>query len=219
MMNERLDQLVISIFLAPIQLGLYVTAVTMTSLTNLIGQSVATAAFPVVARTADESARRDSVRNFVRLALAGSIAVSVPLLIVAPQLIRFFFKDPYVDAANVARVLIVAAVVLSTNRVLGASLRALGRPLDAGVPEFLALAVTVGGLALLLPLFGIMGAAVVSLLAYGASTGWMLLRVAKALDVPVLSILFVDPRDVRRLVRVASPGRARVEHAVEVAES
>jgi hypothetical protein len=47
----------------------------------------------------------------------------------------------------------------------------------------------------------------------------MLLRVAKALDVPVLSILFVDPRDVRRLVRVASPGRARVEHAVEVAES
>jgi O-antigen/teichoic acid export membrane protein len=135
MMNERLDQLVISVFLAPIQLGLYVTAVTMTSLTNLVGQSVATAAFPVVARMDDDEARRARVRNFVRLALVGSVVVSVPLIVVAPELIRFFFKDPYMDAANVARVLIVAAVVLSTNRVLGASLRALGRPLDAGVPE------------------------------------------------------------------------------------
>jgi len=119
----------------------------------------------------------------------------------------------------VARVLIVAAVVLSMNRVLGASLRALGRPLDAGVPEFLALAVTAGGLALLLPPFGIMGAAIVSLLAYGASTGWMLLRVARALDVPVFSVVLVDASDLRRLRRIASPGRARIDHAAEVAES
>ena len=218
MMNERLDQLIISIFLAPIQLGLYVTAVTMTSLTNLIGQSVATAAFPVVARLDADTARRDSVRNFVRLALLGSVAVSVPLIIVTPQLVHFFFKDAYLDAVNVARVLMVAAVVLSVNRVRGACLRALGRPLDAGIPEFLALAVTVGGLVVLLPALGIMGAGIVSLLAYAVSTGWMLRRVAKALDVPVVSILFVDRADVRRLAHVVWPAQRRVEPVVKVGE-
>jgi O-antigen/teichoic acid export membrane protein len=218
MMNERLDQLVISIFLAPVQLGLYVTAVTMTSLTNLIGHSVATAAFPVVARMSDGDERRERVRHLVQLAFAGSIAVSVPLMIVTPQLIHVFFKDPYLDAAGVARVLMLAAVVLSVNRALGACLRALGRPLDAGIPELLALAVTVIGLLALLPVLGIMGAGVVSLLAYGVSTGWMLHRVARELDASVLSLLLVDRADVRRLGQALLPAWRRAARIVEASE-
>ncbi|TAK59342.1 MAG: hypothetical protein EPO22_10340, partial [Dehalococcoidia bacterium] len=218
MMNERLDQLVISIFLAPIQLGLYVTAVTMTSLTNLIGQSVATAAFPVVARMDGGDERRERVRHLVQLALAGSIAVSVPLIIVTPQLIHVFFKDPYLDAVDVARVLMVAAVVLSVNRVLGACLRALGRPLDAGIPEFLALGVTAVGLIALLPALGIMGAGIVSLLAYGVSTGWMLRRLARELDTSIASLLLVDRADVRRLMEMLQPARRRAPRIVEASE-
>ncbi len=218
MMNERLDQLVISIFLAPIQLGLYVTAVTMTSLTNLVGQSVATAAFPVVARMEADDARRDRVRHFVRLALAGSIAVSLPLIVVTPQLIHFFFKDAYLDAVGVARVLMIAAVVLSVNRVLGAALRALGRPLDAGIPEFLALGVTAVGLIVLLPLLGIMGAGIVSLLAYVVSTAWMLRRVARELGVPVASLVFIDRGDLHRLGQIAWPARRRAARVAEVSE-
>ncbi len=218
MMNERLDQLVISIFMAPIQLGLYVTAVTMTSLTNLVGQSVATAAFPVVARMEGGDERRERVRHLVQLALAGSIAASVPLIIVTPQLIHVFFKDPYLDATGVARVLMVAAVVLSVNRVLGACLRALGRPLDAGVPEFLALGVTAVGLVVLLPMLGIMGAGVVSLVAYLVSTGWMLRRVARELDTSIASLLFVDRADARRIAQMLTPARWRGARIAEASE-
>jgi O-antigen/teichoic acid export membrane protein len=218
MMNERLDQLVISIFLAPVQLGLYVTAVTMTSLTSLVGSSVATAAFPVVARLDAADQRRDAVRRFVRLTLAVSIAVALPVAVLAPTLIGFFFKAAYLDATGVCRLLMVAAVILSTNRVLGACLKALGRPLDAGLAEFMALGVTAGGLALLLPMLGIMGAAIVSLLAYAVSTGWMLHRVGKALDVSVGSILFIDRRDVRRLIEMVWPAQRRVEQAVKAGE-
>lgn len=218
MMNERLDQLVISIFLAPIQLGLYVTAVSMMSLTNLVGQSVATAAFPVVARMEAGDERRDRVRHLVQLALAGSIATSVPLIIVTPQLIHVFFKDAYLGAADVARVLMVAAVVLSLNRALGACLRGLGRPLDAGIPELLALVVTIVGLAVLLPPLGIMGAGVVSLLAYAVSTGWMLRRVAKVLDMPVWSLVLIDRRDLRSLVQQLWPAQRGAESLTKAGE-
>jgi O-antigen/teichoic acid export membrane protein len=218
MMNERLDQLVISVFLAPVQLGLYVTAVTMTSLTALVGSSVATAAFPVVAQMDAGDRRRDAVRGFVRLALAVSIAVALPVALLAPTLIGFFFKSAYLDATGVCRLLMVAAVILSTNRVLGACLKALGRPLDVGLAEFMALGVTVGGLALLLPVLGIMGAAIVSLLAYTVSTGWMLQRVGKALDASVASILFIDRGDVRRLVHMIWPAQRHVEQAIEGGE-
>jgi hypothetical protein len=63
-----------------------------------------------------------------------------------------------------------------------------------------------------------MGAAIVSLLAYGVSTGWMLQRVGKALDAPVASILFIDRSDVRRLVHMIWPAQRRVEQAIEAGE-
>lgn len=205
MMNERMDQLVISIFLAPARLGLYVTAVTLTSLTSLAGTAVATAAFPVVAKLHDLRARRETVRHYVRVALLVSVAASLPLFVLAPWVIDLFFKDVYSDAANVARVLLIAAVVLSLNRVLGASLKAIGRPLDTGIAEAAALVVTMGGLALLLPLMGIMGAAIVSLAAYSVSTAWLLQRTARALEISAVRLVFGDGRDDARRARRAKP--------------
>lgn len=207
MMNERMDQLVISIFLAPARLGLYVTAVTLTSLTSLAGTAVATAAFPMVAKLHDLRERRDAIRRYVRIVLAVSVAVSLPLIVLAPWIIDIFFKDVYADASNVARVLLVAAIVLSLNRVLGASLKAIGRPLDTGIAEAGALVVTVGGLAVLLPTMGIMGAAVVSLAAYSVSTAWLLQRTARALEISPARLLFGDRSDGVHRAPGARPSR------------
>jgi len=86
-------------------------------------------------------------------------------------------------------VLLLAAVALSTGRVLGALLRAVSRPLDAGIAELVALGATVLGLAVLLPLLGLMGAALTSLAAYLLSTGWMVARLARALRVSPAAFL------------------------------
>jgi len=216
MMNERLDQLVISMFLAPAKLGLYVTAVTMTSLVSLVGSSVSGAAFPVVAKLRTGRPQADAMRRFVRLSLIASAAVALPLIVAAPAVIDVFFKDAYGSAANVSRVLMVAAVVLSTNRALGACLKAMNRPLDAGIGEALALAVTAGGLAALLPLLGIMGAAVVSLAAYVVSTAWMARRAAAAIDSSVWSLLLPGRAEYEWMVRRPWPRPAlRAGDAVE----
>lgn len=201
MMNERLDQLVIAVFLSPIQLGLYAMAVTLTAPAVLIGSSVALAAFPIVAHLESADARRDAVRRFLRLTIAGSVVVVVPMIILTSPMIAFFFKEAYLGAANVTRVLLVAAVALSMNRALAACVKALDRPLDAGFGEFLALGVTVVALALLLPMLGIMGAAVASLLAYAVSTVWMLRRTTRALDMSLASVLLPDGPELRRLAR------------------
>ena len=209
LMNERLDQLVISAFLAPARLGLYVAAVAISSLIHIVGSSVALAAFPVVAKLRDAGARRQAVRRFVQLALICSVAVAIPLMLAVPVLIDVFFKDQYSGAAGVSRVLILAAVVLSTNRAIAACLRAVDRPLDTGIAEVLALAVTVMGLAALLPAMGIMGAALVSLLAYCVSTAWMVRQAGRALDVSPLRLLVPDRSECTELLRRLAPHRAR----------
>ncbi len=207
LLNERLDQLLISVFLAPVQLGLYVIAVTMSSLAGLVGSSVSMVALPAVARLQSGAAQRAAARRFAQLTLGVSVVVTVPMALFAPVLLQLFFGAAYRDAAEVSRVLLVAAVALSTGRVIGTLLRAVGRPLDAGIGEVVALAATVVGLAALLPMLGIMGAAIASLVAYSVSLAWTARRAARALNISTSGLLVPNRDDVDHLIRWISRSR------------
>lgn len=198
LLNERLDQLVISVFLAPAKLGLYVIAVTVTSATTLIGTATAMVVLPVVASLEDPAGRVDAATRYVRRVLLGACCVALPMLAFTPWLIRLVFGEPFIGAVTVTRVLLVASVFLSCNRVIGAVLKAVGRPLDAGVAECLSLAVTAAGLMLLLPRLEVLGAGLTSLLAYCSTTAWMASRAARALRVRPVALL-LPLRSGRRL--------------------
>ncbi len=188
-LNERADQLVISAFFSAASLGLYVVAVTLTSLTTLVGFSFALVALPMVARLETLVERQRLARLIVSSTLVGATVVSVPIFIVEPTLIKLLFGSDFAGAAGVGRVLLVAGIVFALNRVLESVLQAVGRPLESSIGEGVALAVTAGGLAALLPTLGIMGAGVTSLLAYSASSAFMVRRASKALEVPALRLL------------------------------
>ncbi len=187
--NERADQLVISVFFSPVSLGLYVVAVTLTSLTTLVGFSFALVALPMIARLESLAERQRMARLIVAATWLCATAVSIPIFIAEPALIRLLFGEDFADAAGVGRVLLVAGIVFALNRVLEAVLQAVGRPLESSLGEGLALAMTAAGLAVLLPTMGIMGAGVTSLLAYSASSAFMVFRAAKALEMPKLRLL------------------------------
>jgi O-antigen/teichoic acid export membrane protein len=189
LLNERLDQVVISLVLAPTQLGLYVVAVTTTAATGLVGASVAMIATPVIARTDDSDERAAKAARYTKLTLVVSAATAVPLLVAVPRVIQFCFGHEFLGAGHVARLLLLASIVYGASRVLGGTLRALGRPLDAAACDSLALVVTLVGLAALLPTIGILGAGVASLAAYGTALVAMLRRTSKALGVPVSFLL------------------------------
>jgi O-antigen/teichoic acid export membrane protein len=189
LLNERLDQLVISAFLAPSQLGLYVVAVTFTSLSTLLGYSVSSVALPVVAGLEDPAERRAAAARYTRLTLLATGALAIPAALAAPALIDLVFGSDFDGAADVARILVLASALLATGRVLGSILKAVNRPLDAGAAELAGLAVTAVALAALLPAFELTGAAVASALAYLVTTAWLARRTALALGMPVAGLL------------------------------
>jgi O-antigen/teichoic acid export membrane protein len=173
-LNERLDQLVISAFLVPTQLGLYVVAVTLTSVTSLIGTSVSFVALPVISRSTGREALSMYIRRITVITVGLSLAVSVPLIVAAPRLIELFFGRAYLPATNICRVLLGAVVMLSTSRTLAAALKGAGQPLQAGLADGIGLVVTVVALAAFLPTFGLLGAALASVLAYATTLLWMI---------------------------------------------
>jgi O-antigen/teichoic acid export membrane protein len=179
--NVRLDQLAISLLLAPAALGLYVVAWNVTLVTSLIGYSVAYAALPAVAGKATEGERRLAARRYVSGTLAISLTIAIPLFVFASKILSVTFGSEFAGAADVLRILLVASVVLGTNRVLGAILKGANRPLDATIADGAGLVVTLVGLATLLPLLDTMGAALTLLLAYLTSAAFALLRANRAL--------------------------------------
>jgi O-antigen/teichoic acid export membrane protein len=194
LLNERLDQLVISVFLAPAKLGLYVIAVTLTSATTIIGQAAASVVVPMVASLRDPAARIAAATRYASWVLVGAVCVAIPMLVWTSALIRILFGGEFLGAATVTRVLLVASVFFSVNRVVAAILNAVGRPLDAGIAESLSLAITVTGLALLLPRLQLLGAGLTSLLAYCSTTAWMTSRAARALETTPAALLLPTVR-------------------------
>ena len=181
LLNERVDQLVISIVLAPASLGLYVVAWTLTSLSGLIGYSVSLAALPAVAKADTPLDRQAKAHEYVFLTALATTAVVIPLLALTPEILRIVFGPDFVGATDVTRILLIASIALGTGRVLEAALKGVNRPLDAGISEGAGLAVTAVGLALLLPILGLEGAAITSLLAYSTTAVVALRRANRAL--------------------------------------
>jgi enterobacterial common antigen flippase len=181
LLNERVDQLVISIVFAPASLGLYVVAYTMTSLSGLIGYSVALATLPGVAKADTSGERRAKAHEYVFLTTLSTAAVVIPLLLLAPVILRVVFGPDFVAATGVTRILLVASIALGTSRVLEAALKGVNRPLDASIAEGVGLVVTAVGLAALLPVLDLKGAAITSLLAYSTVAVVALRRANRAL--------------------------------------
>ena len=179
--NVRLDQLAISLILVPHALGLYVVAWNVTLVTSLIGYSVVYPALPAIAAEPSRDEQRLAARRYVSGTLVVSTAVAIPLLVFAPTILRIAFGGEFAGAAEVTRILLVASVVLGTSRVLGAVLKGANRPLDATIAEGAAIAVTLVGLATLLPALGTTGAALTLLLAYSTSAIFALNRANRAL--------------------------------------
>jgi O-antigen/teichoic acid export membrane protein len=199
-LNQRLDQLVISIFLTARELGIYVVAVTFTLFTSLLGASVMVAALPNIARLETTAEKAALGRRFVSLTLLASIVASLPIIVLAPWLIKLFFGHAFAVGANITRVTAIASISFATTRVLEGVLRGLGRPLTAGTAEFVALGGTFAGLAALLPTLGLIGAAWATLVSYSISGLWMAWRIRVITGMPIRK-LFVPDREALVMLR------------------
>jgi O-antigen/teichoic acid export membrane protein len=191
-LNESLDKLLMSIVLAPANLGLYVVAVTLTSVTSLVGSSAAGVTLPLIASMENDHGRGEKARHLVTVTLVVSIVVTIPFIVFLPVVVDIAFGPRFAGSVGPGRILLVATIFQSVNRVLTTVLRAIGRPLDAGIGESIALAVTVIGLVVLLGRLALAGAAVTSLAAYLVSMIWMIRRAGRVLHLPAMAILVPD---------------------------
>ncbi|MCL4541900.1 MAG: polysaccharide biosynthesis C-terminal domain-containing protein [Chloroflexi bacterium] len=199
LINQRGDQLLMSIYLSVGPLGLYAAAVSLSSAVAMLGPVLYTVVLPVVAATGREQGLRLTAQT-ARLTVSLSGLLVIMLVPVMPIIVRFTFGPAFLPGVVLAQWLLVAAAILNVNHVLISGMQACGRALAASIAEGVAACVSLVSLVLLLPRFGPAGGVIASIAAYTVSCGVLLGIMHKKEGYAWWSFLFIRPREVRTLL-------------------
>jgi O-antigen/teichoic acid export membrane protein len=167
----RLDQLFMIPIVSAEDLGYYVVAYTVSTGPAVIGTAFQAVISPRVAREDTRAVSRGS-----RLLLPLLLATAGALAVLSPVLLPFLFGADFRAAVPLSLILLGAAVPGQLSVYLGQMLSAAGYPTLYTNGHLIAFGITLPGLILTLPTFGVYGAAVVSCVAYLGQLGYSLRR-------------------------------------------
>jgi O-antigen/teichoic acid export membrane protein len=167
-LNQRVDQLILSLLVPTAQLGYYVVAVTLS--TGLIFLPTALASIALSRATQQhEISAAALVRRSLLLTAVVFSAVCLVFYLVLPWLLVLLFGRAFAPSVTAACILIPGIFMLGMAQVLYSGANALGRPEVPSYGEGAGLVITAIGLFLAVPRYGYIGAAWVSTSAYTLS--------------------------------------------------
>lgn len=215
-LNFKLDQILMAGLMPPVVLGQYVVAVAWGNAGTPFVHGLSAVLVPDLAGRADAVEQGRVFARISRIAFLIAAFIAVGLLATAAVGIPFFFGSRFRPAIHAAELLALAGGVAGFNLVLSEGTRGLGRPSALLRAELLALVVTVGGLWLFLRPFGIVGAASVSLAAYGCTALWLLAEARMATNVSMVELTIPQWRDVCLLTGQLSKTGKTLIHKVKM---
>lgn len=169
-LDYQTDAFLISIMLTETDLGYYSAAMTITLAISLMSFAVRAAIYPVMSRYAreapDKLALLHSRANRYLLAISLPIAAAVSLL--AGPIIRLVFGEAFAPAVPVLRISVWAAVFLLVNVPNARLLLVDDRQGAAAGLTGVSMGVNIVANLILIPIFGIVGAAIARVLASAA---------------------------------------------------
>ena len=200
--NVRLDQLLLSLLAAPASLGVYVVAVTYANVVLTLPGSAALVMLPQIVDEQRAGTVRACMTRWYRRMLWTSAAAAAVVAISGTYMLPLLFGQPFDAAVPLLVFLAPATVLLGMNQILATAFRGIDRPEIGSAAEVVGLAVTIVSLVALLPRYGMYGAAIASLLAYGASHGYLLLKASRVFDANVRALCIPTRADAQAILRL-----------------
>lgn len=199
-LNYRMDIFLVNLLTGPAGAGLYSIAVRLVEQLWMISQAVSTVLLPRLSSMMEDDAGRRALTPIIaRFVLWGTLLAAGMLAAVATPLIQALFGAEFRGAIPALVVLLPGVVAISCGRVLANDLAARGL---VGVNLALAvgiLVVNVTGNMLLIPAYGIMGAALATTIAYLSNLLVRLLLQRRLTGIIWWQVLIPMPEDFQRI--------------------
>jgi antigen flippase len=224
--NLRFDQLLIIVFLPARSLGFYVVAVAWSGGVAPLLSSIGSVLFPHVSAEPDTCRRGQLLATALQGGTVVAAMTSLPFILLAPVALPLVFGARYAPSIPSALVLVPAGAILAWAGIAEEGLRGLGHPTIVLVAESVAAVVTIASLPVLLHFFGIMGAAVASLLGYTTIAVFAASAISRSTQLPLHQLMVPSPAATKSMMLRgvsllpggyyrASRGRHRREKRIE----
>ena len=204
-LNYKADIFLVNLFLGPAAVGVYVVAVVLVERLWLISQAVSTVLLPRLSRLLSQKAHDDLLSPMIArwvMALTSVAALVVALL--SGPIILLVFGAEFGGAVLVVLILLPGVVLLSPARIIANDLAARNRPELNMYTDAAVVAINIVANVLMIPRYGLNGAAAATTLAYAMGlTGrlWIYGRLTGNRWVDTLLLKHEDIRKVGAFVR------------------
>ena len=173
---KRMDVMMLGAMADMETVGLYAASSRIANLAIIGLAAVNVLAAPMLS-AAHHSGRRQRVRSLLLLSMAISTFGALPLvavMVLMPEAILGLFGDEFRDAATVLRILAVGQLVNAVTGSVGFALLMTGRERQYAVTFLAVAAANVTANYVVIPIYGALGAAVVSAASFTLLNGWQL---------------------------------------------
>ena len=188
-LNYKVDIVILERLASPEDIGQYTLGVGIAELLWQLPAALGVVVFSRSANTKDSGAFTQNVLRLLRVTFVAAVAGALVLGLVAGLFIPLVYGEAYRPSVGVLRLLLPGIVAFSIFRVLNVDLAGRGRPAVALWSVAPAVALNVALNFLLIPRYGIEGAAVASSLSYTAAVVFYTVAYAKVVEVPLAAIL------------------------------
>ena len=187
--TRKLDQLLISLTLAVSDLGLYVIAVTIAGIPMIVTATTDLIAFPKMAQQDSDEGRQFVLGRYLRATMFLVGPCVAVLILAAPEVIALLFGAAFLPAADIARLLLLSGIAFVFRTLFASYLRAGNRMMIVSKVEAAGLILTVAALALLVPLYGLVGAAAAQLVSVTLPVFWCVALIRRVQPFDIVALL------------------------------
>lgn len=175
-MYMRIDQVLIMELIGAKDVGLYAAATGLTESLYIIPTIITNTLFPalVTARAGDDVTYAAHRVALHRALLGCALAVSTTVAFTAPSIVRLFYGETFAGAARVLSIQVFTLPFVASGLIFGKVLITEGRQSLMPKITLAALIANVSGLILLVPVVGIAGAAIATVLAQATGMATLL---------------------------------------------
>jgi O-antigen/teichoic acid export membrane protein len=162
----KIDTIMLAFISGDVATGLYSAAYKLLEALMFVPSVYATALLPVFSKfhvSSQDSLQFSYYKSFKYLSMLG-IPIAVGTTLLADQIITFIYRNGYTEATVILQILIWAIPIIFVSYVLGASITSINRQHETVRISFLCMLLNVGLNLLLIPTYGYLGAAIVTVI-------------------------------------------------------
>ncbi len=196
-LNYRLDIFFVSYFIGIKGVGLYSLAVGIAQLLWLVSGATSQVLFPNVAASTDILIAQQRTARIARLSLWMSIILAVGVALSGNTLLPLVFGIAFDESVPALMWLLPGVTIFSVANVIGSYLAGIGKPHLNFAVALIGLIATIIFDFILIPWFGIVGAAMASSISYLTTTLAIVVIFARETKISIIKILIITTDDIQ----------------------